>query len=235
MDGLAAAVRDLCGDPDPRSVIQALNYYMFDELGFTGNVERYYSIDNNLLNRVLDTRTGMPVALSVVYLELGRRLGVQCHGVGLPGHFLVKLDELGLYLDPFNQGQLVSAADCRRMVRDSLGPHWSWRADYLSPYSKKDILFRILNNLKSIYLREKNYSQAIEVLKKMALISPSSPLTNRDLAWCHVNTLQQPTGRRHLQTYLHSSWPLSEVSEMQRQVESLWSAMIAVSRQSGWP
>lgn len=234
LDQLAAEVRvQAGGDQDPPSVIKALNYQLFDRLGFAGDVEGYYNVDNNLLNRVLETRTGMPIALSVVYLELARRLDIPAYGVGLPAHFLVRLEDLDLYLDPFNKGQLVSAADCRRLVRDHLGPHWSWREEYLAPFGKKDIIYRTLNNLKSIYLRGGNYQGATVTLNKMALINPASPQINRDLAWCYANLDQEQPALRHLAIYLSSVWPAQEAPEVQRQVEAVWAALRHLGQQSG--
>jgi regulator of sirC expression with transglutaminase-like and TPR domain len=234
LDQLATQVRDLAGgELDPPSVIKALNHLLFDQMGFTGNTEDFYNVGNNLLNRVLDTGAGMPIALSVVYLELARRLNIPGYGVGLPGHFVVRLDDLDLYLDPFNNGQVISAADCRRMVGDNLGPHWSWREEYLSPYSKKDIIYRLLNNIKSIYLGSENYPGATVTLTKMALIIPASPQIHRDLAWCYANLGQENAALRHLANYLSSAWPSQEASEMQRQVEALWSVLRRLGQQSG--
>lgn len=234
LDDLAAQIR-VVAEPqrDQQDLIDALGHHLFDELGFAGDTDNYYSLENNLLNRVLDRRKGIPVTLSLIYLELGKRLGIRCHGVGLPGHFLVGLDELDLYLDPFNNGQLVSAADCRKLVREIKGPHWGWREEYLSPYNNKDILYRILNNLKSMLLRAGDYHRAVEFLKKMALVSPASPHLNRDLSWCFANMHQHQLALRHLENYLQSIWPSQETSEMEHQIKSLWSAFTQLSRQSG--
>lgn len=234
LDSLAAEVRNGAADgTNERSLVDALNRHLFEQAGFTGNTDNYYSAENNYLNRVLDTHTGIPVTLSLIYLEIGKRLGIRCHGVGLPGHFLVRLDELDLYLDPFNKGQLLSAADCRRVVRDLMGPYFPWREEYLAPYSKRDILYRILNNLKGIYLHARDYPRATGCLERIALIRPSASHLNRDLCWCYANTHQYQSAIHHLELYLQSTWPSQGFSEFRDQVESLWSAITHIRQQSG--
>lgn len=234
LDSLTAEVRDTTdGAADERLVANALNEHLFDQAGFTGKVDNYYSAEGNFLNRVLDTHSGIPVTLSLVYLEIGKRLGIRCHGVGLPGHFLVRLDELDLYLDPFKKGQLLSAADCRRLVRDVMGPHFPWREEYLAPYSKADILYRILNNLRTIYLTTGDYPRATACLERMALISPSASHLNRDLCWCYANTSQHQIAIHHLELFLQSTWPSQNATEFKDKVESLWSTITYAKQQSG--
>jgi regulator of sirC expression with transglutaminase-like and TPR domain len=234
LDSLAAEVRNGTADgTNERSLVDALNRHLFEQAGFTGNTDNYYSAENNYLNRVLDTHTGIPVILSLIYLEIGKRLGIRCQGVGLPGHFLVRLDELDLYLDPFNKGQLLSAADCRRVVRDLMGHYFPWREEYLAPYSKRDILYRILNNLKGIYFHARDYPRATGCLERIALIRPSASYLNRDLCWCYANTNQYQSAIHHLELYLQSTWPSQGFSEFRDQVESLWSAITHIRQQSG--
>ena len=114
------------------TLVDSLTRYFFDLQGYSGNSADYHNPDNSYLNRVLDTRQGIPITLSVIYLEVCRRLGIPAHGVGLPGHFVIALEDLDLYLDPFNGGQLLSASDCRRLVQDMFGPHLPWREEFLA-------------------------------------------------------------------------------------------------------
>ncbi len=118
LDALTNETREFAGaDRDRAFLATTPNFHLFERLGFTGNLEDYYNSENCFLNRVLDTRTGIPIALSVLYLEVARRLGLKCYGVGMPGSFLVALEELDLYLDPFHAGRLLSAGNCRRLAR----------------------------------------------------------------------------------------------------------------------
>ncbi|HZA23319.1 MAG TPA: transglutaminase-like domain-containing protein, partial [Dehalococcoidia bacterium] len=224
LDEIASEVRSKPGNPrHQRRLTEALNRYLFDYLGFTGNKDDYYNPENSFLNRVLDTHVGIPITLSLLYLEIGRRLGIRCQGIGLPGHFLVRLEELGLYLDPFNGGQLLSVTDCPRLVQDTFGAYLPWREGYLSPYSKHDILFRTLNSLKCTYMRRRDYSRAAVALQRMALLSPASPFINRELSWCYVNLEEHWAATRHLEMYLRAARPSQDTLELRRQIQSVWS------------
>src|SRR3972149_3823708 len=106
------------GEADPFLMIERINQFLFQEEGFSGNTHDYYDPRNSFLNDVLDRRTGIPITLSTLYMEVGRRLGGRLHGVGMPGHFLVKYvgpDE-EIVIDPFNGGAIVSSADCQRIL-----------------------------------------------------------------------------------------------------------------------
>jgi len=209
---------------DQQLLAEALNQHLFADLGFTGNTADYYSPDNSFLNRVLATKTGIPITLSVLYLEVGRRVGLGCHGVGLPGHFVVSLDQLGLYLDPFHSGQWLSAADCRRLVGDMLGPQLEWREEYLRPCSKRDILFRMLTNLKHIFLNQGDYARASGAIQRMVLINPSLPSLYKELAQCHLQLQEYRRAIGDLETYLQIVKDVQDAAAIRRQIGDIWSA-----------
>lgn len=226
LDTLAARVRDQAGPTtEPEALVRALHIHLFDHLGFTGNPSDYYSPDNSYLNRVLETRVGMPIALSVVYLEVARRLGVACQGIGLPGHFVVGLEASGLYLDPFHGGQLLSAGDCRRLVQDMFGPSVPWREEFLAPYTKRDILFRMLNNLKQVFLGTREYRRAVTVLEQMSLISPAAPSLHKELGWCHLRLEQLQLALEHLERYLELDPAAEDANLVRHQVQMLEAAL----------
>jgi regulator of sirC expression with transglutaminase-like and TPR domain len=226
LEEMAPAVRSKAGNTrNRRRLMEALNHHLFDHLRFAGNKGDYDNPENSFLNRVLDTHVGIPITLSLLYLELGRRLGISCHGIGLPRRFLVRLEELGLYLDPFNGGQLISVADCSRLAQDAFGPYMPWREEYLSSYSKHDVLFRMLNNLKRIYMRRREYARSVAVLQRMALISPASPFINRELSWCYVNLEEHWAASSHLETYMRATRPSQDALELKRQIQLVWSAV----------
>lgn len=226
LDELASQVHEIADDSaNQRCLIDAVSQVLFEQQGFCGvDVDRS-DPEYHYLNRVLDTHTGIPITLSLVYLEVARRVGIQCSGIGLPGHFVVHLDELDLFLDPFRSGQLLSTADCRCLVRETVGSHLPWRDEFLTPCSDQDILFRLLNNLKTLYMQIEDYSRAAEVLQSMVLINPSAHYLKRYLAWCYYNIHDHPTALRHLETYLRECWPCSNQSESKYQIESLWKAI----------
>ena len=182
LDGIARDARKAVGKPKgPRELVERLNAFLFEDEGFRGNAEDYYDPRNSYLNDVLDRRIGIPITLSVVYMEVGRRLGVPIEGVGLPGHFIVRLsgrDEL--FIDPFNRGDILDREDCVEKVRRLFGQPVDDTPDLLAVASKPQILTRILNNLKSIYLRQEHFAKALPVVDKILLLDPENPQEMRD-------------------------------------------------------
>jgi regulator of sirC expression with transglutaminase-like and TPR domain len=152
--------------------IEALNQYLFGQLHFTGNTNNYYHADNSLLHKVLDLRTGIPITLSLVYLEIGWRLGLPLWGIGLPGHFIVGYGppEDPLYLDVFNGGLLLSEADCLALARVPLSDRLAFKEHFLKPASRKAILYRMLLNLKQIYLKAEQWEEAYRLVDLMLIV-----------------------------------------------------------------
>jgi len=184
---MAEEVRSMVGgSAEGEAVVRALNHYLFDVKKFSGNAGDYYNPDNSFLNRVMDTGIGIPITLSVLYLGVAARLGLGCHGVGMPGHFLVKLEDIDLYMDPFHGGQLLSAGDCRRLAEQMFGPGLNWDERYLSPTPSISVLSRMLNNLRVIHAHRRDLVRLTGVLERMALIDPSNVALARELAICHV-------------------------------------------------
>ena len=184
---MAEEVRSMVGgSAEGEAVARALNHYLFDVKKFSGNAGDYYNPDNSFLNRVMDTGIGIPITLSVLYLGMAERLGLDCHGVGMPGHFLVKLEDIDLYMDPFHGGQLLSPGDCRRLAEHLFGPDLDWDERYLAPTPAISILARMLNNLRVIYAHRRDMVRLTSVLERMLLIDPTNVALCRELAICHV-------------------------------------------------
>jgi regulator of sirC expression with transglutaminase-like and TPR domain len=161
LDDLAAT----CPDP----TLDGLSHHLFTKLGFTGNREHYLDPRNSYLHEVLDRRTGIPISLSVVMLEVGRRLGVPLAGVGMPGHFLVRhLAEPVAFVDPFDGGVRLSEAECEVIFR-TLGGTGVWNPAYLDPVGPRAILTRMLVNLQGIFL-PRDLRSAAWVLRLRLLI-----------------------------------------------------------------
>jgi regulator of sirC expression with transglutaminase-like and TPR domain len=148
---------------DGREFVRVTNDYLFGDLGFRGNEADYNDPRNSCLNYVLDRRTGIPITLSVVYVELARRLGRPVTGVGLPGHFIVQYDDadFSVYIDPFHSGRLLSAEDCLQLARDRTGENADVTA--LAPVGARYIVVRMLNNLRSSYFRGKQFGKMVAV------------------------------------------------------------------------
>ncbi len=155
---------------EPRNVLETINQYLFEELGFAGNEENYYDPDNSYLNRVLDRRTGNPINLCLVYLLLARRLQLPVAGIGLPGHFLCRYQSSAheLYIDAFNKGRLLAKADC---VQYLLQGNYSVRDDYLAPVTPRRMLLRICGNLHQIYLHLQNSEAATRLQQYLVALA----------------------------------------------------------------
>jgi len=161
-----------------------LNQFLFDELGFHGNARDYYDPRNSYLNEVLDRRMGIPLTLSVLYLEVGRRIGLALEGVSFPGHFLVRLPLRGsmLVLDPFSGGEPQSETDLRARLRrvvpaGTTGPvplEELPLEQFLEPAGKRQILARLLRNLKGIYREADKPERLLEVLNRMLTVAPEA-------------------------------------------------------------
>jgi len=164
--------------------VLALNRFLFDDLGYRGNAGDYYDPRNSYLNEVLDRRIGIPITLSVLYLEIGRRIGLDLEGASFPGHFLVRLRLRGamLVLDPFSGGEALSETDLRerlqRVIPESATggvPVDTLPLDpFLEPAGKRQILARLLRNLKGIYRHADQPQRLLEVLNRMLVVAPEA-------------------------------------------------------------
>lgn len=172
LDRHALAIADRALDlSDGRSFIEAANHYLFVEAGFRGNDEDYYNPDNSCLNRVLETKRGIPITLSVVYMEIARRLSKQVSGVGLPGHFIVRYDEPGYsaILDPYHGGAILTPAECCRLAQVESLAH-----GMLDPVDRRSIAMRAINNLRGIYFARREPDKALRILDLLIEAAPDS-------------------------------------------------------------
>ena len=226
LDRLAGQALTETGDGAPLGERAArLGRFLFEEQGFRGNSADYYSPDNSYLNRVLETRTGIPITLSLLFLEVAKRIGLRCRGVGLPGHFLVGLEGQDLYLDPFNAGNLLTADGCRGLVYDLFGERMSWSGDFLVPCTKYDFLFRLLNNLRVIYEQNQDYSKALGVIQRMRIVSPDLPSLYRDLARCHYHQQEYRLAIRNLEYYLEAAVEPDDEQQIRGQIQAIWATL----------
>ena len=208
-----------------RDLAATLGRFLFDELGFEGNTSDYYNPDNSFLNRVLETRSGIPITLSLLFLETGRRMGLACRGVGLPGHFLVGLEGHDEYLNPFNHGEILNSDGCRELVAGLYGDRMTWSEEFLVPCTKYDFLFRMLNNLKGIFLDRQDFEKALGVVQRMQLISPGLPSVYKDLAWCHHQRQEYRLAINDLETYLQVAQEPDDAERVRAQIGSIWSTL----------
>ena len=167
---------------DAETIISALNDYLFKEQGFRGNMEDYYDPRNSLLNDVIDRRCGIPISLSIIYIETGRRLGLDLEGVSFPGHFLVRFNVGSgtIILDPFFGGISLSEDELEfRLSR--LGDYETQDPleDLLEPASNRSILERVLRNLRGIYMQNATHDKALITSNKIIHLTPNNPYEYR--------------------------------------------------------
>ncbi len=162
--------------------LRALNHFMFVEQGFCGNTRDYYDPRNSYLNEVLDRRLGIPITLSVIYIELGRRIGLNLEGVSFPGHFLVKLtvDGGAVVLDPYNAGASLDEEDLTRLLGQVVQNEYHDISALLVSATNHDILMRLLRNLKSIYQRGEAYEKALHIANIVLGLEPTASEEYRD-------------------------------------------------------
>jgi regulator of sirC expression with transglutaminase-like and TPR domain len=186
LDELATGVqRMLPAQAGLEDTLITLNQYLFVEQGFTGDTEDYDDPRNSFLNEVLDRKRGIPITLSIIYMEVGRRLGLPLMGVSFPGHFLVKFStrEGEVVLDPFSGGSLMSKEDLEQMLEETYGAADAINAPLerlLNAAGKKEILVRMLRNLKGAYLRRERFDKALTVVDRILLLQPDQPDEIRD-------------------------------------------------------
>ena len=222
---VVAEHRAATGDPSLLGAIRGINRYLFDELHFEGNREKYDDPRNSCLNEVLDRRTGIPITLAVVYMEVARRAGIQIDGVNFPGHFLVRCpseDGSGFIVDPFHGGALLSEHQCRIMLQKHVGTEVAFSHALLAPATRTQIVVRMLLNLKMLYVHMRSFPQARDVTELLLATTPSalSELRDRGLLAYHLNDV---TGAlRDLQTYLKLS-SLGELDkEAREEHQQIW-------------
>ena len=159
-----------------------LRSFVFEDLGFRGDSKDYFSPSNSLLHQVMERRLGVPLTLSIIFMELGWRVGIPFEGIGFPGHFLVRLpgEPRDLVLDPFNHARTMHEEDCRRLLDEVTGGRLEFDGRLLASVSKRDIITRLLLNLKGAYLRANQDEGALAAVERLLLIHPGDMDEVRD-------------------------------------------------------
>ena len=169
--------------PSYLKTIQAINYYLYDQQHFEGNKTAYYDPQNSLLNQVIERRRGIPITLSLLYMEIAQRLGLTLTGVGMPGHFLIKYqlsESEEIFIDAFNQGRLLDIKGCEALIASMYQQRVDFNPYFLRSVSKKAILTRMLTNLKGIYLEGGDNARALSTIDWLLMINARSGIDIRD-------------------------------------------------------
>jgi regulator of sirC expression with transglutaminase-like and TPR domain len=220
LDALADEVRRRAtGTLRVSTTIKALRDVLFQEEGFKGNEKSYYDPRNSYLNEVLERRLGIPISLSLLFMEVARRVGLTLEGVGFPGHFLVKLrPELGpeIFIDPYNGGELLTSEECvARFKNVSHGREFDER--FLRGVAPRQILGRMLHNLKRIYVEQGDDVRTFWVIDRLLLLAPDAIDEVRDRGLVEARLGLKPAAARDLQAYLDrepSAADAGEVAEL---------------------
>jgi regulator of sirC expression with transglutaminase-like and TPR domain len=225
----------LAPDAAAEDRVIALNEFLFADLGFSGNVRDYYDPRNSYLNEVIDRRRGIPITLSVLYIEIGRRIGLALQGVSFPGHFLVRLPMRGgtLVLDPFSGGTPQSADELRerlkRVIPKGAGvgepggvPVAELPLDpFLEPASNRQILARLLRNLKGVYQEKDKPERLLEVLNRMIIVAPDVAGERRDRGYVYQRLECWRPALQDLADYLEREPEAADQEEVRAKVMEL--------------
>jgi regulator of sirC expression with transglutaminase-like and TPR domain len=185
--------------------VRSLMGFLHDEVGFRGNLQSYYDPRNSFLNDVLSRGLGLPITLGVVFIEVAKRLGIELTGVNFPGHFLLRFEgQETVFLDPFDPTQLMCAGDCRQLLDRMSEGRVAFDESYLAPMSVRQILVRMLKNLKMLYFKEGCFERAVQCIDRILLLSPEQALELRDRGVAHLKLEDHRGALEDLQRYLEA-------------------------------
>jgi regulator of sirC expression with transglutaminase-like and TPR domain len=189
---------------NPFARLDALRVFLFDELGFKGNVDHYDDPRNSFLDDVLERKLGIPLTLSLLVIEVARRAGLEAEGVGLPGHFIVRVNEGGrrLLIDPFHGGHIITVEDCKDLVVRTTGRASLFRKDSLDTATPRAMLTRLLLNLKRIHLAQGDYIRALAVVERLLVVAPGDAKEIRDRGLLLAHLGQSGAAMQDLESYL---------------------------------
>lgn len=217
LGGRSRGVRDGAG------FVRAANQYLFAELEFRGNTEDYYNPSNSCLNDVLKARFGIPITLAVVYLEIARRLDKPAFGIGMPGHFLIQYDDgfYSTYIDPFHGGRLLDAVDCVEMARTIAGEDLSRQPSVLARVTSRQILARMINNLRGIYFSRRMYRKALQILDLLIAVNPASADEHKQRGMVLLHLEQGQRARADFERYLELNPEAADRADVEKQIAVL--------------
>ena len=213
---------------DPAESIAALNEVLFREEMFRGNTVDYNNPRNSFINDVLDRRLGIPITLALVYMEVARRVGFPLFGVGMPGHFLLKHYDVSghpILIDAFERGQVISEEDCQKKLNVLYSGQLTLQPEFLMPVTRRQMLTRMLNNLKAIYFTRRDLRRALQVVDLILVIYPRSPEDVKQRAVLRFNLHDRSGALRDFEEYVKMSPDASDAEEIKQTALSLRRSM----------
>jgi regulator of sirC expression with transglutaminase-like and TPR domain len=228
LDRLAEGVQSgVPAGASPERRVGRMNTYLFHELGFSGNQSDFYDPRNSFLNEVLDRRLGIPLTLSIVYLEVGRRCGLRVEGVGFPGHFLCKVHLEGgeLVVDPFHRGQLLGLEELKRRLSSAVGTQVKFDPRLLRAATPRDILVRMLQNLRSLYQERNDVPRALSAVDRLLMLAPDNIRGLRERAQLYEKLGGSAAAAADLEKVLQLEPGASDASALRARVRRLRDAL----------
>lgn len=208
MAALFELSEEIADSIDPRSPVsiqvEHLSHHVFGTLGFRGNSEAYNDPRNSYLNEVIDRRSGIPITLSILYVDIATRLGIPAYGIGLPGHYIVGVHEKesDIWIDPFHGGRRLDLNDCVELIRMSTGYEGPLEASWFAPTPARVTLARMLSNLRASYVSTNSWLRATDVIKLLRQVQPEEPEHLRDLGFVYYHQRRLSQAAHYLNGYL---------------------------------
>lgn len=208
----------------PKGAVEIFNHFMFEELELSGNQIDYYDQRNSYLHTVIDRRTGIPITLSIIYMEVARRAGLLVEGVGLPGHFIVRVRETEAQdfqlVDPFNH-KTLDLDDCQDRLDEAYDGRVRLTEEHLRAVSPRAILVRLLTNLKAIYARAELYGQALSTVERILLVAPNSADERRDRGALLARLDRLPEAVSEAEAYLQLAPHAPDTEQVREHLKAL--------------
>jgi regulator of sirC expression with transglutaminase-like and TPR domain len=186
---------------NPTYLISMLNEHLFENLGFSGDDDDYYNPKNNFLNEIIDKKIGLPITLSILYVEVAKFIGLDLKIVGFPGHVIVKYNE-EMILDPFYDGRLLHLDDLQEILDNNFGDQIEFKPEFLDEVKSEEILVRLARNLKNSYVQSFVYDKALRCTNMVLAIEPESPEDIRDKGILEDRLLNSDVALMYLNKYL---------------------------------
>jgi regulator of sirC expression with transglutaminase-like and TPR domain len=225
LDWYASRVQQMLPDvPETCDVLAALNQVLFDEEGFRGNQDDYCDPRNSFLNDVLDRRLGIPITLALVYMEVAQHLGFPLFGVGMPGHFLLKHYDIAgeeTILDPFHGGNILTRADCQSRLDEIYSGQIPLQPEFLQTVTRRQMLTRMLNNLRQIYMERRDLRRALVVVDLVLALHPKSAEDMKERGMLRYALSELRAAAQDLETYARMAPEASDAEEMRQTALSL--------------
>ena len=232
LDRLAGEVSErLEPSMDLHAKLRTLSRHLGVTLGYSEDKQDSYNPKNLYLDQVLTRKKGVSIALSLVYMEVGARLGILFEPIGLPGSLVMRAAsrEADIYVDPLHHGKLMSKEDCGNLIGDLLGEKVRLPDEYFQPYTKRKFLVHLLSNLKKIHVRKRNYQGAIAAADRVSLLDPYLGSNLKERAWMFYRTNRFRRAIEDLETYLDIYPVANDANSVRGQIRRLWKTLVSLN------